>query len=399
MTMALKHVGILAAGASIAASLGLADELDLSLGKALFERQWVQAPASVDSADGLGPLFNASACNTCHKGGGSARFSDIDGVLGVGGLIIRLGDVHGRADPYYGRQLQERAVPGLAAEARIFPHLEKGAEDLERMVAKIDLNGPPLAATTHTELRVAPSLAGRSLIERVSPESVLALADPDDRDHDGISGRARLINGELGRFGLKATGRSVHEQVADAAAFDIGLSSPGRPQDFGDCTPLEHECLHMASGRSAAMDGEEISDQVVSLIGAYVESLKPPPQHRADPPLAFTEAGCAQCHVPNLKAADGSPLPVFTDLLLHDLGDGLAGGFGDDFATPNEWRTAPLIDLDPRGGKRRYLHDGRAASIDEAIRWHSGEAAAAKARFEALSPEEKAALIAFVSSL
>src|SRR5437868_9057074 len=119
MHMSGQSLAWAAAGACLAASLSLADELDIPMGKALFERQWVQAPASVDSADGLGPLFNASACNSCHRGGGAARFTDIEGVFGAGGLVVRLGDDHGRPDPYYGRQLQEDAVSGLAAEARI----------------------------------------------------------------------------------------------------------------------------------------------------------------------------------------------------------------------------------------------------------------------------------------
>jgi CxxC motif-containing protein (DUF1111 family) len=391
---------VVIASAGLAASLCAADELDIPLGKALFERQWVQAPASVDTADGLGPLFNASACSSCHKGGGAARFTNIDGALGAAGLVIRLGDDHGRPDPYYGRQLQQGAVPGLMSEARIFPDLETAdAMGLTRMDARIDLNGPPLAKGAHTDIRTAPSLAGRALIEQVAVDAVLSLADPSDRNHDGISGRARLIDGELGRFGQKATGRSINEQVADAAALDIGLSSREHPRVSGDCTSLETECLRMASIRGAATSGEEISAEMVSLIAAYVRSLKPPAEHRADTPEAFIEVGCGQCHVPTLRAQSGEPLPVYSDLLLHDLGDGLRGGFDDGFAAAGEWRTAPLIDLDSKGGKRRYLHDGRAGTIDEAIRWHGGEAEAARKRFEALTAAEKAALIAFVRSL
>ena len=396
MKMLPQNVALTLAGVCLAGSLGMAGELDIPLGKALFDRQWAQ----VAGGDGLGPLFNASGCSSCHKNGGPARFTNIDGVLGAVGLIVRLGDAQGRPDPFYGRQLQEGAAPGVPAEARIFPHLEAAGETgLMRMATRIDLNGRPLDQATRSEIRVAPSLLGRSLLERVPIGAVLALSDPDDRDHDGISGRPRMIAGELGRFGLKATARSIHEQAADAAFVDLGLSSPTRPEAHGDCTPLETACLQLASGRSAAEDGGEMSGENVSLISAYVASLNPPQQHRTAPPPVFMAAGCAQCHVPVLKAENGEPLPVFSDLLLHDLGDGLAGGFGDDFATANEWRTAPLIDLDPRGGRRRYLHDGRAGSIAEAILWHGGEAQAAKDRFKALPDADKEALIAFVSSL
>src|SRR5262245_47237164 len=117
-------------------SIASADELDSAVGKALFDRKWVQAPASTNAADGLGPLFNAQACATCHKNGNGARFSMIDGVLGVAGFVVRLGDAHGVADPLLGRQLQEHAIPGLMPEARIAPYLEPDADGLTAIMAQ-----------------------------------------------------------------------------------------------------------------------------------------------------------------------------------------------------------------------------------------------------------------------
>jgi CxxC motif-containing protein (DUF1111 family) len=138
---------------------------------------------------------------------------------------------------------------------------------------------------------------------------------------------------------------------------------------------------------------------MVDMVAGYVSSLQP---HRVPPnpqgERLLRDVGCAACHVPSLKSETGQALPVFTDLLLHDMGNGLAGAFPDDFATANEWRTAPLIDLAAQKGKR-YLHDGRAATLDEAIHWHGGEAVKAKERYLELPAEAKAQLIAYLGSL
>jgi CxxC motif-containing protein (DUF1111 family) len=395
--------------ASTAAFAAKAGDLDSAVGKALFDRQWVQAPASTDAADGLGPLFNAKACNSCHKDGGPARLIVLDGEAILRGLVVRTGSATGRPDPYYGHQLQDRAVSGLVPEAKIMTRLVKVASGTGTTVSDVAvdfaLNGPALGDETLSEARIAPSLAGRGLIERASQAAVLALADPDDRDGDGISGRARMIGEEtgsdsLGRFGVKATATSLREQTADAAGLDIGLSSPLQQTAHGDCMPAQKNCLAMATGNSAAFENEEISGEMVMMIAAYVASLPRPslkPDARAE--ALFAATGCAACHVPTLPDAAGAPLPVFTDLLLHDMGRALSGKIGDYFAQPSEWRTAPLIDLNPMNGKRRYLHDGRAATIDAAIRWHGGEAQTARAKFEALNSEDRAALIRYLEAL
>lgn len=386
------------------APMAMAEELDSAVGKALFDRKWVQAPASTNAADGLGPLFNAQACASCHKNGNGARFSTIGGVLGVAGFVVRLGDSQGNPDPVLGRQLQEHAIPGLMPEARIEPHLEQGSDGLSRMLAKITFNQAKPDLSMRQEFRVAPSLLGRGLMARVAPQEILKNADPDDRDGNGISGRARIIatpeGSRLGRFGLKATAASIADQAADAAMLDMGLSSPLRPFPYGDCTKAETNCLANATGRSPDLDGEEISRQMVEMVAAYVASLKPR-QAPANPEgeRLLSASGCTACHMPSLKAVTGEALPVFTDLLLHDMGDGLAGAFPDGFASANEWRTAPLIDLAAQKGKRRFLHDGRAASLDEAIRWHGGEAVKAKELYMNLPASDRVRLIDYLGSL
>ena len=385
-----------------AATPALADDLDVATGKALFDRKWVQAPASTDSADGLGPLFNATACSTCHKDGRGARFTTVGGVLGVAGFVVRLGDEFGRPDAHFGKQIQERAIPGLEPEARIAPMLDKTQDGLERITASVIFNGGAPDAATRQQILVAPSLIGRGMIADVAMDAVLALADPDDSDGDGISGRARLLDGgkTLGRFGMKATGRSIAEQTADAAAFDMGLSSPLRPFPYGDCTPLQQRCLNQANGRSPDFDNEELSTAIVNAVAAYVAALdRKMPTSDIHAEQLFASAGCAQCHVPLMPSATGKQLPVFSDLLLHDLGEGLAGAYGDGDFSAREWRTAPLIDMDARQGKRRYLHDGRAVTIADAVRWHDGEARVARDRFLALGDDDRKRLLDYVGSL
>ncbi len=364
----------------------------------------MQAPASTNSADGLGPLFNAQACATCHKNGNGARFSMIDGVLGVAGFVVRLGNVQGAADPVLGRQLQEHAISGLMPEARIAPYLAPGPDGLTRMLAKITFAGRAPAPGIRQEFRVAPSLLGRGVVARVAASEIVARADPDDRNVDGISGRVRIIatpeGSRIGRFGLKATASSLVDQTADAAMLDMGLSSPLRPLPYGDCTEAETQCRANANGRSPDFDGEEISRAMVQMVANYVATFQPKPVP-ANPQgeRLLNDLGCTSCHVPRLKPETGEALPVFTDLLLHDMGDELAGAFPDNFATANEWRTAPLIDLAAQKGKRRFLHDGRAATLDEAIRWHGGEAVKAKQRYLDLPGDAKARLIDYLGSL
>jgi CxxC motif-containing protein (DUF1111 family) len=315
-------------------------------------------------------------------------------VLGARGLVVRLGDRDGRPDSYYGRQLQESAVAGLPSEARIFPRLEPAGHDgLSRIAARVDLRGPALQPETQTDIRIAPSLVGREMLERIPASAVIALADPEDRNRDGISGRARLIDGRLGRFGLKATAATIEDQIATAGNIDMGLASLGHEDHAGDCTQLEDACLQRASGRAS----DDISREDIDALAAFVRSLSI--SGRPEPPEVFLKAGCAECHVPRFTSPDGAPLSPYTDLLLHDMGEGLASGFGDGFASPTEWRTAPLVDQSPRGTKRRYLHDGRAANLEEAIRWHGGEAEAAKRSFDALQKDDQSALISFLSSL
>ncbi|MGL4592188.1 MAG: di-heme oxidoredictase family protein [Aestuariivirga sp.] len=380
------------------AATAAADPLDTAMGKALFARNWVAAPASTDASDGLGPLFNARSCNACHAGGGPARFETDNGWLKVRGLVVRSGASDGRPHPLLGAQLQTAALPGLTAEARVAVRLRGKA-----LVVETRLQEPDDAIVLET--RIAPSLRGRGAIDRIDETAILALADPFDRDGDGLSGRANMIadgGGRVvpGRFGSKATGANLLQQTAAAAALDLGLSSPLVPRPHGDCTSDQADCLAHATGRSAITANEELSADMVRLITAYVATLEPrKPDMTVRGFEIFRDSGCSGCHVPQLPDRHGMPVTIFSDLLLHDMGDATSSALRDGSALPGEWRTAPLIDLDPRQGTRRYLHGGKAATIEDAILTHGGEAARARDRFRQLDGRERQLLLDFLAQL
>ncbi|MGE3832928.1 MAG: di-heme oxidoredictase family protein, partial [Parvibaculaceae bacterium] len=166
------------------------------------------------------------------------------------------------------------------------------------------------------------------------------------------------------------------------------------------CTEQQQRCLNQANGRSPDFDNEELSGAIVNAVAAYVAALnRKAPEGNPEGEKLFAATGCAQCHVPVMPSSTGKALSVFSDLLLHDLGEGLAGAYGDREFSAQEWRTAPLIDMSDRQGKRRYLHDGRAASIADAVRWHDGEAHAARDRFLALEERDRKLLLDYVGSL
>ena len=377
-----------------------AGEADIAAGEVLFKRAWDAAPAAEDEAGGLGPLFNGKACSSCHKEARGARFFELDGRLIARGLVVRLATAGGAPHPVLGAQLQTRAVPGLAPEGRVLVRLDGGG-----LVVELETILEPAGDSIVFEPRIAPPLRGRGLLERVDGRAILALADPEDADGDGISGRARPVVGadgvtRIGRFGAKATAATLEEQTAAAAALDLGLSSPLRMSAHGDCTAAQGDCLRLAAGGGETRDGAEMSAATIGLIAAYVRSLAPP-AYPADPAAEalLAGSGCTACHHPSMPDGEGALLPVYTDLLLHDLGADGAGVIGDDFASAGEWRTAPLMDLDPMNGKRRYLHGGAAADLDQAIRLHGGEAAAARDKYLGLTVAERATLLSWLARL
>lgn len=361
-----------------------------------------------DGRGGLGPVFNRNACSGCHVRNGRGRPPAAEGAA-LTTMVVRLGD----GGPY-GVQLNDKALPGVPAEGRAALVQEEGPHGLVRLRAAFRaLAFGPLPAAAVPSPRAAPHIAGAGLLEAVPEEDVLALADPDDRDGDGISGRARMVAGadgrpRLGRFGWRARTADVREQVADALAEDMGITSRDRPEP--NCAPAQRACRERAGG-----GGPEIADADLEALAFYVRLLAPPARRdREDPGVrrgeeVFLALGCGACHIP---AWEGVPSPVpgagpvtvraYTDLLLHDMGSGLADRRADGTAASGEWRTAPLWGIGLVGqvnGHARFLHDGRARGIEEAVLWHGGEAAAARDGYRALPARERRTLLRFLGSL
>ncbi|HWA47546.1 MAG TPA: di-heme oxidoredictase family protein [Dongiaceae bacterium] len=407
-----------------------ADSMDFILGKALFERLWVQAPSSTKSADGLGPLFNARACSTCHKSGGQTPIALAPGELpAISSLTLRVGQVtDGKISPHpqLGEQVQTMAVTALPSEGRLVVQYEThrvqladGTEvELRKPHFLIANDAGKMPAIDWVSPRLAQDLHGLGLLERIPFGRMADLADPDDLDGDGISGAVVMgtyadDNIHPGRFGWKAVEPDLERQASSAFHLDIGLSTPTHLEPWGDCTEAEARCRALPHGAKA---GEpEVNGQLVSLIANYLRDLPAPqaaqPTDETQAGAAiFAKAGCGACHTerqPSLDAA-GQEIWIapYTDLLVHDMGDGLADvtdtGAISSAIDAREWRTAPLWGLGQRaanGPAATLLHDGRARSILEAILWHGGEAARSRQAATDLSAADRARLIAFLESL
>jgi CxxC motif-containing protein (DUF1111 family) len=270
--------------------------------------------------------------------------------------------------------------------------------------------------------RMTPQMIGLGLLEAIPEADIRAREDPDDRNGDDISGRANRVWSiernalVLGRFGWKAGQPSVLQQAAEAFAGDIGIGSWIVPRAFGDCSAVQSFCRDAPHGGTPQAPDEEISRKLLDLVAFYARNLAVPA--RRDPAAPdvltgkriFTVIGCASCHTPSHTTGQESPDPhlrgqliwPYTDLLLHDMGDGLADGRPESLADGREWRTAPLWGIgltEIVNGHTFFLHDGRARNLVEAILWHGGEAGRARDAFASLPAEDRRRLIAFVNSL
>ncbi|WP_307233139.1 di-heme oxidoreductase family protein [Pararhizobium capsulatum] len=426
------------------ANISFEEEQTFRLGNALFRKLWVSSPSSTQASDGLGPLYNARACQTCHLRDG--RGHPPDGNADTTSMFLRLArtpqtaaeraamasrEVLNFPDPVYGRQLQDSAVPGLPAEGRMvisYTEDQVTLADGESVSLRrpsygiADLGYGPLDPGTTLSPRVTQAMGGLGLIEAIHPQDILANADPDDRDGDGISGRAAIVRdpatGEkmLGRFGWKAQSATVRQQSADAFAGDIGISTPFSKRSHGDCTERQPACLAMADGVQPRLGDTEAPDPVLDLVTFYAENLAVPARRKASFPETlvgkkiFYESGCISCHVPKFvtrrdagnTAHSFQLIWPYSDVLLHDMGDGLADGQIVGEASGREWRTPPLWGIGLTrtvSGHTFFLHDGRARNLTEAIMWHGGEGQKARDRFAALEKADRQALITFLESL
>jgi CxxC motif-containing protein (DUF1111 family) len=406
-----------------------AHQRPFSFGNRLFNTNWVIAPGSVKSFDGLGPIFNRVSCSGCHTLDGRGAPPE-DGKGPFNTMLIRLsipGDgPHGGPNPHpaYGDQLNERANPGVQPEGQASVSYEemKGAygDGTPFSLRKPDyyIQAPgygPLGQDVLMSPRVAPQMVGLGLLQTVPDETLTALADPNDTDRDGISGRVNMVWSQytqspaIGRFGWKANQPTLAQQNASAASGDVGITSPANPEE--NCTNAQAACTAATTG------GEpEISDEFLKKLTLYTMTIAVPQQRDAGKPEVkrgaelFRDFGCAACHITTLVTGQDKDFPEvsnqtihpFTDLLLHDMGQDLADHRPDFEAKGTEWRTPPLwgLGLVPTiNGHDNLLHDGRARGFAEAILWHGGEAETAREAFRVAPKDERDALVAFLKSL
>lgn len=426
-------------------NLSFEQEADFNIGDSLFTKLWVSSPSSTQASDGLGPLFNARSCQSCHlkDGRGHPPVDDNDSAIS---MFLRLSvpprtpeefaALESRAmlripEPTYGGQFQDLAVPGLQAEGRMVISYEEEevvlgdgeVVSLRRPTYSVaDLGYGAMDPEVMLSPRVAPPMIGLGLIEAIHPGDILALADPDDGDGDGVSGRPSWVMNEragelaLGLFGWKGSNPTVRQQSAGAFAGDIGISTPDVPTSHGDCTENQPDCLAMPVGVQDRLGDTEAPDPVLDLVTFYASNLAVPMRRDVDDPevllgkMLFNDLGCAACHQPNYvtrrdAASDAHQFQLiwpYSDFLLHDLGEGLADNRPVGDASGVEWKTPPLWGIgltETVNGHTQFLHDGRARSLLEAVLWHGGEAEEARDAVAELATDDRHALIAFLESL
>lgn len=383
-------------------------------GDVAFEAKFVSPPAEVNP--GLGPLFNNNACATCHIDDGRGKPVAGQGPLGSP-LLVRVsiadGEPSAPGGPVpagdFGTQLQDHAIVGYAPEVTVGiewtdiagEYGDGGSFELREPAFDIRLiSGDPLPSDIMTSPRIPPPIIGLGLLEAVPEDEIVALADPDDSDSDGISGRPNYVwdavrsATALGRFGWKANVPTLLQQAAGAYSGDMGVSSPLLPETDGS---------------------SDIDEDTLAVTTFYTQTLAVPRREAHDDSevmrgeTLFSDFGCAACHVQTLRTSDhdiralrDQTIHPYTDLLLHDMGPGLADERPDFLASGSEWRTPPLWGIGLAQTVLVYssfLHDGRARTLEEAILWHGGEAEASKEAFRNASAAERERLLMFLRSL
>lgn len=396
-----------------------AEQDQFVMGRSFFTIPWVTAPSVTTARDGLGPLFNANTCTSCHRGNGLGEKYNTKNHISRA-LITKLSRTSGKKVPHYGGQIAVNGllnVPFEALPTLTEEHITVSYPDGSEVTLKKphyglkNLNYGELPDDVVIVQRRAPALIGLGLLESVPEKDILALADPDDSNRDGISGRPNWImkNGEkkIGRFTAKAGSVSVKEQTAIAAINDMGLTNPLFPDEM--CSDSQTACKSMPRGRPDPM-GERLDLTAARLdaIAAFLKFTKAPnktlnSEGKKGKEL-FNSIGCSSCHVNELTTANGIAFAPYTDLLIHDMGDGLADNRTEYNANGREFRTAPLWGISTYAQNLQsktpfYLHDARAATLEEAILWHGGEAHKSQQLFMKLPKSDRMAIISFLKQI
>lgn len=386
----------------------------VSTGRELFIAEWTPANQGRVLFDGVGPLFNANACTQCHSAKGRKPIYATNGELSDA-ILFRLGNNQGIAHAYYGEQMQHQSIESSIATEGTMHYVATARQNnkpagIQFNFTPTDLNQP--LGDSAISGRISPQLVGMGLLDLIPEANIMAAADPDDSNNDGISGRVHWVNDgtqqRIGRFGWKAINSSLRTQNANAMSQDMGLTTTIFINP--NCTPSQPICWTAANGGSP-----EVSDSALDAVTDFMTALAVPERRITDVSAfnkgaqLFTQVGCASCHTPKQKTGDSLRFPLlsqqtiypYTDLLLHDMGAALDDGVKEKNAESYEWRTPPLwgIGIVARDPEARFLHDGRASSLTEAIMWHGGEAESVKTRFTQLPSTQKETLLSFLKGI
>ncbi|KPG93406.1 di-heme oxidoreductase family protein [Pseudomonas sp. RIT-PI-r] len=421
------------------ANLPPSRRVDFSVGNSFFRSPWVIAPSTTTARDGLGPLFNTNACQGCHIKDGRGHPPPPDAPNAVS-MLVRLSipdapefakvieQVGVVPEPVYGGQFQDMAVPGVTPEGKVRVEytpvpvrFKDGTEvELRKPLLQItQLGYGPMHPDTRFSARVAPPMIGLGLLEAIPEEAILANAAAQAKAKNGIHGRPNQVWDDalqktvMGRFGWKAGQPNLNQQNVHAFSGDMGLTTSLRP--FDDCTDAQTACKQAPNGNGP--NGEpEVSDNILRLVLFYSRNLAVPARRGVNDADViagknlFFQAGCDSCHTPKYTTAANAAEPElanqvirpYSDLLLHDMGDGLADNRTEFQASGRDWRTPPLWGIgltQAVSGHTQFLHDGRARNLLEAVLWHGGEAKAAQQQVLSFNAEQRAALLAFLNSL
>ena len=398
------------------------------LGRSFFVIPWVEAPSVTSARDGLGPLFNANTCVSCHPANGRGTLLNED--LPSRSLVARLSidsdnsESHKNIlekkgfipEPVYGNQLALNGIHGVDFEGKVkidFDEVTVNFPDgeiqtlLKPKYSLEKLNYGALHKDANISYRIAPTLNGIGLIESISKEDILANEDEFDKNNDGISGRANFVYSnitkkeELGKYTWKASVASLKEQVAGAASNDMGLTTTIFPNE--NCTQSQKEC----NEAHKAKDAIDLPDERLDAVTYYLKNIKTyeaiKSKEYEEGLEIFEQISCAKCHISSFNTNKGFQISPFSDFLLHDMGEELADERVEFKASKKEWRTAPLWGLalheKINKEKPRLLHDGRARTFQEAILWHGGEASDSKENYMNLPKDKREKLIKFLEEL
>lgn len=440
------------------AHLDDAERTRFVIGNSFFKRNWVEAPASTTARDGLGPHFIARSCGACHDMDGRGAPPDWNRTIGPDpentvALLMRL-SVPGPADPRagvrpeptYGDQFDNAAVQGVRPEGHVeirsTPVHGRFADGTRYTLRKpayrlTQLGYGPMAPDVMISPRIAPQVIGMGLLEAIPESEILGNARDQAAAPGPIKGQPNRVwdafaqKEVIGRFGWKANTGSVAHQSAGAFLGDMGITSSVNWREA--CTPAQTDCLAAphGGGKRTGHDGlipasaasaqvPEIDDETLGQVVFYTSTLAPAARRKPDDPQVlrgqalFAQAQCATCHRPGYTTGSpmfpklstpriaGQRIWPYTDLLLHDMGEGLADGRPDFLASGRQWKTPPLWGVGlfrDVNGHQRLLHDGRANGVLEAVLWHGGEAQGAKDQVLNFSRKDRDALVAFVNSL